>query len=102
MGDNCTFNQNVLKKSNSNINYQNKTVKWTIVINSAGYEMKDIFLEDEFVKKNLKILKDEDGDYEFEVKIGGETLEKDNDYTLTLIDENEEGDEKGGFELGIH
>ncbi|NLK01125.1 MAG: hypothetical protein GX318_07805, partial [Clostridia bacterium] len=99
MGDNCTFNQNVLKKSNSNINYQNKTVKWTIVINSAGYEMKDIFLEDEFVKKNLKILKDEDGDYEFEVKIGGETLEKDNDYTLTLIDENEEGDEKGGFEL---
>jgi Predicted outer membrane protein len=49
------YNQNVISKTNSNINYQNKTVDWTLTINSANYNMKDIVISDSFVNKNLKI-----------------------------------------------
>jgi len=50
------YGQNVIKKSNANLNYQTKTVDWTIVLNSAGYEMTDPLLNDVFENSNLDVV----------------------------------------------
>lgn len=89
------YSQNVLSKTNSNINYQNKTVDWTMEINTAGYEMDTIVLTDTFVNKNLKIIEGT-----FVVKKNTTPMNKE-DYTLTYKDGNEVGDKKGGFVLSI-
>ncbi|CFX88696.1 Adhesion domain [Syntrophomonas zehnderi OL-4] len=86
------YRQNVLSKTNSNINYQEKTVDWKIVLNSAGYNMAYLVLEDTFVHKNLKIV-----DGTFKVQMNG----KDLPYTRTDKDGDVAGDKKGGFTLNI-
>ena len=96
------YNQNVISKTNSNINYQNKTVDWTLTINSANYNMKDIVISDSFVNKNLKI---KDGT--FVVKKGSSVLDPYADYTLefgefdSTLGTFTEGNLKGGFRLTI-
>lgn len=85
-----SYNQQVLFKTNSNLNYQDKTVDWTIVINSAGYNMKDIILTDAFVNNNLKI---KDGT--FVVKRGNTALDE-TEYTLDY-----KSGAKDGFTLTI-
>lgn len=50
------YGQNVIRKSNAGPNYQEKTVDWTIVLNSANYTMTNPLLEDVFEKKNLDVV----------------------------------------------
>lgn len=89
------YNQNILRKTNSEPNYKNKTIDWTIEINSASYEMDSILLEDIFDNKNLKIV-----DGTFQVKKGNTLLKESTDYIFTHKD-NIIGDKKGGFSLSI-
>jgi len=86
-----SYDQNILKKSYSNLNYQNKTVDWTITINSANYNMQNILLEDKFTNGNLKI---KDGTF---VVKKGSTILTTSDYTLTPSGI----DGKDGFNLSI-
>ncbi|WP_060207598.1 SpaA isopeptide-forming pilin-related protein [Sporosarcina koreensis] len=88
----ASYSQNVITKSNSNINYQSKTVDWTIVLNSARYTMSNIVLDDVFEKQNLKIV-----DGTFKVMINGSELP----YEFTDVDGTTSGDKKGGFKLEI-
>ena len=92
----ANYRQNVLSKSNSNINYQNKTVDWKIELNNAKYEMDTIVLTDKFVNKNLKV---KDGT--FKVVKNGIELKDQVDYTLIYTDGDVIGDKKGGFTLSI-
>ncbi|HHY28171.1 MAG TPA: collagen binding domain-containing protein, partial [Desulfitobacterium dehalogenans] len=86
------YGQNVLAKSNSNINYQNKTVDWKIELNKAGYSMDSIVVADIFVDKNLKIKNN--------FKVNGTELTP-GAYTFTEKDGDASGDGKGGFTLEI-
>ncbi|MGG0670455.1 SpaA isopeptide-forming pilin-related protein [Lederbergia citrisecunda] len=88
----ASYSQNVITKSNSNINYQSKTVDWTIVLNSARYTMSNIVLDDVFEKQNLKIV-----DGTFKVMMNGSELP----YEFTDVDGTTSGDKKGGFKLEI-
>ncbi len=90
------YSQNVLSKTNSNINYQNKTVDWKIELNNANYEMDSIVLTDTFFNKNLKIV-----DGTFKVVKNGIELNNQVDYTITYKDGDVAGDKKGGFILSI-
>ncbi|NLJ72665.1 MAG: collagen binding domain-containing protein, partial [Syntrophomonadaceae bacterium] len=83
------YSQNVLSKTCKNPNYQAKTIDWEIVINSAGYEMSEIVLNDVFDNKNLTIQGD------IVVERDTKTLKADDDYTF----KNKE--DKKGFELSI-
>lgn len=83
------YSQNVLSKLNSNINYQSKTVDWKIVINSAGYEMSNIVLDDKFVNENLTIV---EGSFKINDNALGEgydLVKKENKegFTLTFPDD---------------
>ncbi|HZK43530.1 MAG TPA: SpaA isopeptide-forming pilin-related protein [Syntrophomonadaceae bacterium] len=96
-GATAYYGQNVLTKTNSNINYQDKTVEWTIVLNAAGYEMDTIEVTDSFVNKNLIIVDDT-----FKVKRNKTTLVNGTDYTLNHLDSiSGNGDKRGGFTLSI-
>lgn len=87
------YSQNVLTKPNRNnahINYQEKTIDWTITVNQVRYTMDNLVITDEFVNENLKII---DGTF----KVNGQTS---GDWILTHTDAvDNSGDGKGGFVL---
>lgn len=84
------YNQQVISKTNSEPNYANKTIDWTIELNTAGYDMENIRLNDTFVNSNLKIQENT-----FKVMRGTAELSSGEDYTFT------EKADKGGFTLAL-
>ncbi|MGY4688530.1 SpaA isopeptide-forming pilin-related protein [Salibacterium sp. K-3] len=49
------FGQGIVHKSNSNADYQNKTVDWTITLNRDGYEMNNLQIDDTFTSGGLTL-----------------------------------------------
>lgn len=84
------YNQQVISKTNSEPNYASKTIDWTIELNTAGYDMENITLDDTFVNSNLKIQENT-----FKVMRGTVELSSGEDYTFT------KKADKGGFTLAI-
>ncbi|KYG90180.1 hypothetical protein A0U40_08035 [[Bacillus] sp. KCTC 13219] len=80
---NVTYNKNslLLNKAavNNGINYEQKTMDWTITANQAGYELvADTVFTDTFTDNNLTLIEDT-----LIVNVGGTALTRGSGYTLT-------------------
>ncbi len=72
--------QQNLIKGYSNVDYENKTVDWTITINRNNYMMNNWTLDDQFVSGGLALI---DGSLAIQDVTKNATLEEGKDYTLT-------------------
>ncbi|MCY8356034.1 Ig-like domain-containing protein [Bacillus haynesii] len=78
--------QQNLIKGYSNIDYQKKTVDWTIAINKNNYTMNNWKLDDNFESGGLTLL---DGSFRLQDVTNNKTLEEGKDYTLTIKPDHE-------------
>ncbi|MFB7316825.1 SpaA isopeptide-forming pilin-related protein [Bacillus haynesii] len=78
--------QQNLIKGYSNIDYQKKTVDWTITINKNNYTMNNWKLDDNFESGGLTLL---DGSFRLQDMTNNKTLEEGKDYTLTIKPDHE-------------
>ncbi|MEC1623603.1 SpaA isopeptide-forming pilin-related protein [Bacillus mojavensis] len=72
--------QQNLIKGYSNVDYEKKTVDWTITINKNKYEMNNWTLDDQFESGGLVLI---DDSFKIQDTTNNKTLQKDKDYTLT-------------------
>ena len=75
--------QQILFKSNSNVNYQDKTVDWTIRFNSDKFEMNDVYLKDVFQNSGLRLVEDS-----IKITSNNEEMNEDN-YTIKINEPND-------------
>lgn len=80
----------VLNKTANSIDYEAKTIKWNITANQANYSLNaNSVFEDKFTNSNMTLQEDT-----LKVTVGGATLTKDTDYTVTNIS-------KDGFKVTL-
>ncbi|MCF7619689.1 SpaA isopeptide-forming pilin-related protein [Bacillus sonorensis] len=84
--------QQNLIKGYSNVDYQKKTVDWTIIINKNNYTMNSWTMDDQFVSGGLELV---DGSFSIQDKTNNKTLQEGHDYTLTKKPDNK------GFTLAL-
>ncbi|MED2942455.1 SpaA isopeptide-forming pilin-related protein [Bacillus swezeyi] len=84
--DSGTAIQQNLIKGYSNLDYENKTVDWTITINKNNYTMNNWTLNDQFDSGGLTLI---DGSFNIQDTTKNETLQEGKDYTLTKKPDHE-------------
>ncbi|WP_088884212.1 SpaA isopeptide-forming pilin-related protein [Bacillus spizizenii] len=84
--------QQNLIKGYSNVDYEKKTVDWTITVNKNNYEMNNWTLDDQFESGGLVLI---DDSFKIQDTTNNKTLQKDKDYTLTKKPEHK------GFTLAL-
>lgn len=72
--------QQNLIKGYSNVDYEKKTVDWTITVNKNKYLMNNWTLDDQFESGGMVLL---DESFKLQDTTNNKTLQKDKDYTLT-------------------
>ncbi|ARF17606.1 LPXTG cell wall anchor domain-containing protein [Sporosarcina ureae] len=74
----------VLNKTANSIDYEAKTIKWSLTANQANYSLDaNSVFEDEFTNSNMTLQEDT-----LKVTVGGASLTKGTDYTVTDISKN--------------
>ncbi|KAF1304626.1 Cna B-type domain-containing protein [Candidatus Enterococcus willemsii] len=96
-GSKGTFSQFGVVKRNTNVNFDNRTMDWQIVINGNNYDMTNLKLTDTFKADGLSLHKETDYKLTLTEQDTGKKLVLGEDYKLTVTDSVP--GTPGGFEI---